>query len=105
MSKAKNNPSSCTPKVLDEETSARVLAEYLVLENVKESEINSLEKKGHALSYREIALAFRVSEILSIRDPFTMAPRFARAFATQRALMRLIDGEESAKTNAPEARP
>jgi hypothetical protein len=75
------------PKVLDDEASARVLAEYLVLGEVKASEINFIENGKRGLNYREVALTFRVSELLGIRDCFEMGPRFREVFAIVRRLI------------------
>lgn len=94
MSKKTSKPTKKTTKkstkVLDEETSALVIAEYLAIEKVETREIAFLEEKappGHWLNPREIALTFRVSEVLDIRDCFEMAPRFRTAFALARAVV------------------
>lgn len=79
------------PRLLDEDASARVLAEYIAIGDVETSEIDSIMEVERALSYRELALVFRVSEVLDIPAPFEIAPRYAEAFARARLLMRARD--------------
>jgi hypothetical protein len=73
-------------KPLDENTSALVVAELLVMgyerTPVKESEIAAiLDGPRRGLSIREIALTSRISQVLDLPDPFVMAPRFQGVFA------------------------
>lgn len=74
-----------TPTLLDDETSARVLGEFLVLEDVKEEEVDAVLKVKRGLSPREIAITFRIADVLKMPDAFAMAPRFADVFARARA--------------------
>jgi hypothetical protein len=73
-----------TSRILDDETSARVLAEFLVLDKVEECEIDAIMGVPHGLSYREIAISFRIADVLKIRDAFEMAPRFRVVFTALR---------------------
>lgn len=85
-----------TARVLDEETSALVIAEYLAIENVKTREIDTIMDgpKGRGLSNREIAITFRVSEVLGVPVAFEMAPHFRIAFERARALMTALTATE-----------
>ncbi len=73
------------PKPLDDKTSALVLAEYLVIEEVAEREIDTILKVSRGLSIREIALTFRITDALGGPDAFKMTPRFQSMFAVVRA--------------------
>ena len=79
--------------VLDEATSARVFAEYLSIRKVTATEIKAVENVSRGLSYREIAIAFAMSETLGVADPFAMAPRYSEAFALARVLMHSLRGK------------
>lgn len=86
--KTTKNP--LTPKPLDEETSALVLAELLVLGDVKESEIAFISGTDRALSYRQIAITFRIADVLGIPDAFEIAPRFAEVFGDARRACKAV---------------
>ena len=75
------------PRQLDETTAACVIAEYLAITQVKTAEIERVSQHGGSLSCREIALTFRVSEVLGIPDAFAMPRRFQLAFARAREYM------------------
>jgi hypothetical protein len=68
---------------MDDDFAARVLQEYASLGAVTEREIERLLAPGPTRplsSYREAAIALRVSTILEVRDPFALPPlyQFAR---------------------------
>lgn len=89
-SATKSKKPNCAPKVLDDEASARVLAEYVALEDVSARDIDKITKSSRGLSYREIAITFGISEVLGIPDAFALAPRFRAGFALQRAVRRAL---------------
>jgi hypothetical protein len=70
---------------LDEETSALVLAEYLALGDVKTGEVDTILNEPRSLSIREIAITFRMAEVLEVPDAFAMAPKFEAPFRAVRA--------------------
>ncbi len=82
--KKKTKTRAAKPRVLDEDRAAEVIAEYLSITNVTTAEIERVTTHAGALTSREIALAFRVSEVLEIRDPFLMPRRFELAFKRAR---------------------
>jgi hypothetical protein len=98
----KKTATSTHPKALDENTSALVLAEYMVIGNVTEKEIAFIEDVGHNMSIRELALTFRIAEVLRIEDAFKMAPKFCDAFDLVRLTMRAVL-ETNAETGAAKA--
>lgn len=111
MKRAKSKPVNKV-RVLDEETSAIVIAEYLAIEDVKTEELDFIEPEApeRGLSYREIALTFRVSETLAIPSCFEMAPKYRLAFARARLVMQALkdtqasavsDDESSQKASSP----
>jgi len=88
MTKRTRKPTAKAPRPLDEQTSALVLAEYLSLEKVETEEIDRiLDDVPHGLSHREIAITFRISEVLGVPVAFEMAPRFRLALARARNLV------------------
>lgn len=88
-------PITPRPKPLDDKTSALVLAEFLVLGEVKGHEMAFLETSGPTpLSNRQIAITFRIADVLGIPCAFEMAPRFRDVFAMLRA--RLAEVKEAA---------
>lgn len=91
-SRSKKKPKKpARPKPLDENTSALALAEYFVLGKVDVGEIDAiLEEPKHDCSPRDIAITFRISEVLGIDDQFVLAPRFEGALETLRLIRRLI---------------
>lgn len=91
MATKKTKPAPVTnPKALDDNTSALVLAEYMVIGDVTEAEIAFIEEDGRDLSIRQIALTFRIAEILRTEDAFKMARRFRDAFELVRLTMRAV---------------
>lgn len=96
---AAKKPSANTPTPLDEDTAAHVIAEYLSIEKVETAEIDAIMNDGHSLSNREIAITFRMSEILKIPDGFAMPPRFQLALARARewrAMLEAVSAEVQA---------
>lgn len=83
------------PKLLDEQMSALVLAEYVALGTVAESEIAEVldENRGRrGLSNREIAIMFRIAELLGAYDAFRLSRRFAGPFAAIRSRVAKVEG-------------
>lgn len=76
------------PKQLDEETSARVIGEFLAIWKVGKRDIDALLEPGRKLTYREIALSFRVASALDVPDAFAVAPRFRLGFEMVRKVWR-----------------
>lgn len=66
-------------RLLDDETAARVLQEMFKLDDVSERDINKITTARRGLSCREIAIAFRISTVLGVPDPFTLPPLYALA--------------------------
>lgn len=92
------------PTPLDEETSAKVIGEYVALGKVTEGEIEAIENEA-TVDARGAALTFRVSEILGIPDAFEMAPRFQKPFAALRLVFGLArDALAETSGTATEAR-
>lgn len=91
---------ACKPVLLDEETSARVIAEFLVIGDVETREIDSILHTTHAASFRQIALTFRISEVLGMPDAFEIAPRFRAAFEFMRSLLRAVQSVGDAKADS-----
>jgi hypothetical protein len=91
---AKPQPKERKPKRLDEETSALVIAEYLSIEGVETAEIDSIMDVPHALSHREIALTFRISETLDVSAAFEIAPRFRLAFTRAKEYLQIRNAAE-----------
>jgi hypothetical protein len=83
---------------LDEETSARVIAEFLAIGHVETREIESILHTTHA-SFRQIALTFRISDVLGMPDAFEIAPRFRAAFKFMRSLLREVQSVAVAKAD------
>jgi len=102
----KTTTKTIAPKLLDEETSARVIAEYLSIEEVAEPEIDAILNRGTARGPRDIALTFRVSEVLHIPAPFLIAPRYAYAMsrARQHIMFLKVIAEREATAAQTEAR-
>jgi hypothetical protein len=67
------------PKLLDDDDSARVLEEMISLGAVDEKEIDRIMEPGARLTYRECAIALRVSTVLGIPAPFALSPLYAVA--------------------------
>ncbi|MDQ3295833.1 MAG: hypothetical protein M3619_04565 [Myxococcota bacterium] len=84
------------PTRLDEKTSALVIAEYLAIGKVTTKEIDEIMDGSRPLSPREVAVAFRVSEVLDIPAPFTIAPRYRLAFARAQEYLRVLDAASAA---------
>lgn len=55
---------------------------------VETREVDSILHTTHAASFRQIALTFRISEVLGMPDAFEIAPRFRAAFEFIRSLLR-----------------
>ena len=55
-----------------------------MLDKVEEREIDAIMNVPHGLSCREIAITFRIADVLKIRDAFEMAPRFRGVFTALR---------------------
>ena len=88
------------PKQLSEETSAHVIAEYLSIGAVAvtEEEVNSIiNEVGRNLSPHEIAIVFRISEILGVQNCFAIAPRYEIAMKRASAIVHLLTRPESAE--------
>lgn len=83
--RTKRTKTAIAKQQLDDETSALVLAEYLVMGDVTVDEIKFIEEVGGPLSYRQIALTYKVSDVLGIPACFEMAPRFHDVFEDARS--------------------
>jgi len=90
---------ACKPVLLDEKTSAHVITEFLAIGHVETREIKSILHTKHA-SFRQIALTFRISDVLGIPDAFEIAPRFRAAFEFMRSRLRAVQSVDSAKANS-----
>lgn len=93
MTKSTRMPTAKAPRPLDEETSAIVIAEYLAIENVKTKEIDRILDDGHkphGLSYREIAITFRMSEMMDVKPAFKIAPRYRLAFTRAQGYLKML---------------
>lgn len=95
---------ACKPTLLDEETSVRVIAEFLAIGDVETREIDSILHSTRAMSPRQIALTFRISEVLGMPDAFEIAPRFRAAFEFMRSRLRAVQSVDDAKSDSDAGR-
>lgn len=88
-----------TPTKLDEKTSAIVVAEYMAIEHVdaKELEVITGDAPNRGLTLREVALTFRVAEVLGVPPAFEMAPRYQVALARAQEYMLIKRAADEAR--------
>jgi len=96
-------PTAKAPRLLDEETSAHVVAEYLAIENVETKEIDQVldGPRPDGLSHREIALTFRISEQLDMPPAFAIAPRYRLAFDRAQEYLKMLGAAVVASAATP----